>query len=58
MTKNTFRFARSTLSKEGVDGRTENSRYIELIPQGYPPEKFSERKQADFVYNDKEFWEI
>ena len=58
MTKNTFRFARPTLSKEGVDGRAENSRYIELIPQGYPTEKFSEKKQADFVYNDTEFWRM
>ncbi len=56
MTKNTFRFARPTLSKEGVDGRMENSRYIELIPQGYPIENFSEKRQADFVYNDTEFW--
>ncbi len=58
MTKNTFRFARPTLSKEGVDGRAEGSRYIELIPQGYPIEKFPEKKQADFVYNDIEFWQM
>ncbi len=56
MTKNTFRFARPTFSKEGVDGRTNNSRYIELIPQGYPTENFPEKTQADFVYNDTEFW--
>ena len=58
MTKNCFRFARSTLAKEGVDGRTETSRYIELIPQGYPIENFSEKKKADFVYNDIEFWQM
>lgn len=58
MIKNTFRFARCTLNKEGVDGRTETSRYIELIPQGYPIENFSEKKKADFVYNDIEFWQI
>lgn len=58
MIKNTFRFARCTLNKDGVDGRTENSRYIELIPQGYPTEKFSESKKADFIYNDIEFWQL
>lgn len=58
MIKNTFRFARCTLNKEGIDGRTETSRYIELIPQGYPIENFSEKKKADFVYNDIEFWKM
>lgn len=58
MTKNTFRFARCTLNKDGVDGRTETSRYIELIPMGYPIDKFSENKKAEFVYNDIEFWKM
>lgn len=58
MIKNTVRFARCTLSKEGVDGRTETSRYIELIPRDYPTEKFSENRKADFVYNDIEFWQM
>ena len=58
MIKNTLRFARCTLNKEGVDGRTETSRYIELIPQGYPIENFSEKKKSDFVYNDIEFWQM
>lgn len=58
MIKNTFRFARCTLNKEGVDGRSEDSREIELIPRGYPTEKFSEHKKADFVYNDMEFWQM
>ena len=58
MTKNCFRFARSTLAKEGVDGRTKTSRYIELIPKGYPIEKFSKYRKKDFVCNDIEFWEI
>ncbi len=57
MIKNTFRFARCTLNKDGIDGRTRNSRYIELIPQGYPTENFS-KKKADFVYNDIEFWRM
>ena len=58
MTKNCFRFARSTLAKEGVDGRTETSRYIELIPKCYPIKKFSKYRKKDFVCNDIEFWEI
>lgn len=58
MIKNTFRFARCTLNMDGVDGRTENSRYIELIPVDYPIENFSEKKKADFVYNDIEFWKM
>ena len=58
MIKNTFRFARCTLNKEGIDGRTETSRYIELVPLGYPPKNFSEKQNADFVYNDIEFWQM
>lgn len=58
MTKNTFRFARCTLNKDGIDGRTENSRYIELIPKEYPTENFSENRKRDFVYNDLEFWQM
>lgn len=58
MIKNTFRFARCTLNKDGVDGRTENSRYIELIPRGYPTENFPKSRKEDFVYNDIDFWKI
>lgn len=58
MTKNCFRFARPTLAKEGVDGKTESSRYIELIPKNYPTEKFSDNRRNNFVYNDIEFWQI
>lgn len=58
MIKNMCRFARCTLNKEGVDGRTENSRYIDLIPKNYPVENFSEEKKADFVYNDIGFWKM
>ena len=58
MIKNTLRFARCTLHKEGVDGKTEYSDYIELIPQCYPTEKFREAQKKSFVYNDVEFWEI
>ena len=58
MTKNCFRFARPTLAKEGVDGPTEKSRYIELIPKDYPIEKFPPNRKKDFVYNDTEFWRM
>ena len=58
MTKNTFRFARCTMNKDGTDGRTETSRYIELIPKGYSTENFPEWRKPDFVYNDIEFWRI
>lgn len=58
MIKNTVRFARCTLNKEGVDGQNEGSRYITLIPKGYPTEQFSEKQKSDFVYNDLAFWRM
>ncbi len=58
MMKNTLRFARCTLHKEGVDGEGEISKYIELIPSGYPTDKFNESKKKSFVYDDEEFWKM
>lgn len=58
MTKNTFRFARCTLHKDGVDGKSENSKYIELIPKGYMVENFSKDRKGEFVFDDTEFWKI
>ncbi|MCD8015335.1 MAG: transglutaminase-like domain-containing protein [Lachnospiraceae bacterium] len=58
MIKNTLRFERSTLHKDGVDGRTETSRVVELIPRGYPITNFSEGRRENFVYNDAEFWRM
>lgn len=58
MAKNTLRFSRCTLNKDGIDGQTEHSRYIDLIPKDYPTENFSEEEKADFVYNDVEFWQM
>lgn len=58
MTKNTFRFARCTLNKDGVDGNMEHSKYIELIPEGYPTANFSEDRKADFVSDDIAFWKM
>jgi hypothetical protein len=54
MTKNTFRFSRGTANCNGID----ELRRIELIPCGYPTDKFNEREKAKFVYNDAEFWRI
>lgn len=58
MIKNTFRFARCTLNQDGVDGNTDDSRYIELIPRYYPTEKYSEHHKKTFVYNDTDFWKM
>lgn len=58
MTKNTFRFSRCTLSKNGVDGWAEGFPYIELIPKDYPSELFPESIRSRFVYNDAEFWKM
>jgi len=58
MIKNTLRFARCTLHKEGVDGKTETSEYIELIPKDYPAGAFTKDRQKSFVYNDTEFWRM
>ena len=56
--KNTFRFSRCTLSKNGVDGWKEGFPYIELIPKGFPAERFSESKRSGFVNNDIAFWKM
>lgn len=58
MTKNTMRFSRCILHEDGVDGATQRSRYITLIPKGYPAESFPENANYDLVYNDKEFWKM
>ena len=53
MIKNTFRFARCILNKDGIDGHTETSQYIELIPIYYSIKNF--KKKKNFIYNDIEF---
>lgn len=58
MIKNTLRFARCTLNKDGVDGKTDASRYIELIPRDYPADGFPDSRKEDFVRSDIDFWEI
>ncbi len=56
MTKNTFRFSRGTYCANGVDDSEGNR--LELIPAGYPAEKFGKQARAEFVYNDIEFWKM
>lgn len=56
MTKNTFRFARGTLCADGCDDHA--SRRVELIPTGYPAEKFKDSVKEEFVYNDAAFWKM
>lgn len=56
MTKNTFRFCRGTFYGEGSEDS--DRRRVELIPAGYPAEKFGEGSKAEFVYNDIEFWKM
>jgi hypothetical protein len=55
MTKNTFRFSRGTLCADGHDDRAE--RRIELVPAGYPTDKFSDRDKSEFVFSEAEFWD-
>lgn len=56
MIKNTFRFSRGTLASDGCDDHARQR--IELIPKGYPTEKFSIKKQKEFVYDDELFWKF
>lgn len=57
MTKNTFRFSRFTLSKDGNDSQNIESRYIELVPLGYVDETTID-DSSYLIYNDEEFWKI
>lgn len=54
MIKNTFRFSRGVVAKDGFD---EGSSYrIVLVPQNYPTDKFKEEDKSEFVYCEAEFW--
>ena len=56
MTKNTFRFSRCGINRDGLDEK--DSRSAELIPLGYPTEKFSEdTKRNRFITNADLFWQ-
>lgn len=56
MTKNTFRFSRGTYYADGSEDTS--VRQVELIPAGYPVEKFTESNKKDFVYDDVAFWRL
>lgn len=58
MTKNTFRFARCTLHRDGIDGCRGGSRYIELLPKNYPTDKLTDYKNTELVRNNIEFWKM
>ncbi len=58
MIKNTFRFSRFTLAKEGIDSSNEQSKYLELIPTCYNQEEQSNNKKRYLVLNDEEFWKM
>lgn len=58
MTKNTFRFSRFTLAKDGVDCVTEDSKYIELVPVLYEKEKSNDICEKRIIVNDEEFWRM
>lgn len=58
MTKNTLRFARCTLHKEGIDGSALDHPYITLVPKNYPVENFKVSDKEHFVTNDAAFWEM
>ncbi len=55
MTKNTFRFARSTAY---CNGSHSASRRLELLPQNYRPESYPKELEKDFVYNEEAFWKM
>lgn len=52
MIKNTFRFARQIIAKDGVDNHD-----VYLIPKGYPIDNFIKSDKDKFVYNDIDFWD-
>ena len=56
MTKNTIRFSRGTVYKDGLDDYA--VRAVVLIPTGYPVKDFSLLNRKDFVFNDREFWRM
>ena len=56
MTKNTFRFSRGIYYADGSEDSSVHR--VELIPAGYPVEKFTESDQKNFVYDDAAFWKL
>ena len=58
MTKNLFRFARCTLNKNGIDGNSFETKYIELVPENFPLENLQNAEKRIFLRNDIEFWKM
>ena len=56
MTKNTIRFSRGTVYKDGLDDYA--VRAVVLVPATYPVEQFSRIVRKDFVFDDREFWRM
>ena len=56
MTKNTIRFSRGTLYKDGLDDYA--ARAVVLVPANYPIKNFARLNQKDFVFDDRAFWRM
>lgn len=56
MTKNTIRFSRGTLYKDGLDDYA--ARAVQLVPAEYPVKNFSRLNQKEFVFDDRAFWRM
>lgn len=56
MTKNTIRFSRGTLYKDGVDDYA--VREVELVPAAYPVKNFDHAARRKFVFDDRAFWRM
>lgn len=56
MTKNTIRFSRGTLYKDGLDDYV--ARAVQLVPAEYPVKNFSRLNQKEFVFDDRAFWRM
>ena len=56
MTKNTIRFSRGTLYKDGLDDYA--ARALVLVPKKYPAKNFTRMEKRDFVFDDRAFWRM
>ena len=56
MTKNTIRFSRGMLYKDGLDDYA--VREVELVPAAYPVKNFNHAVRKKFVFDDRAFWRM
>ena len=56
MTKNTIRFSRGTLYKDGLDDY--DAQALVLIPANYPVKNFTRIEKRDFIFDDRAFWRM